>query len=253
MSSFEFSVDVAPQLVLLLALVLSFRRKLIQRYPFFVSLMSFQLLYFSAALVTYLYAVADPAHRSQLYKWVATSGLAITSIFEFGVLYELSDILFLSRMKRLEGVRRFLRWAAAILMLGASFASALVSQADLSRVLSVFQTLNLSVNLIKVGFLLVLISLTRVFRISWRGLPAGIALGLGIAAAADIGASALMSRLANLTSGTVDMIRMAGFSVCVMVWIAYIVRPQKLCAPSGNLSLSEVEAHMRELERMTQR
>ena len=77
----EFFLDVAPQLVLVFALVSFFRRKLLKRYPFFFALISFQLLYFTAALLIYLYAVSDPAHRS--YKWVATSGLAIGSIFEF--------------------------------------------------------------------------------------------------------------------------------------------------------------------------
>ena len=249
----EFCLDVAPQILLLFALALSFRHKLLRVYPFFVSLISFQLLYFAAALLIYFYALSDPAHRSHLYQWVATAGLVIGSIFEFGVLYELSDKLLLSRIKRWQGVRPFLRWTAAILVLSASVAAGLLSQANLSRVLSTFQTLNLSVNLIKIGFLLMVIVLTRVLNISWKGLPAGIALGLGISAAADIAASALMSRFANLTSGTVDMIRMAGFSVCVIVWIIYIHRRDKPYEPPNNLPLFDVEAHLQELQRMTRR
>jgi hypothetical protein len=249
----EFCLDVAPQILLLFALALSFRRKLPRVYPFFVSLISFQLLYFAAALLIYFYALSDPAHRSHLYQWVATAGLVIGSIFEFGVLYELSDKLLLSRIKRWQGVRPFLRWTAAILVLSASVAAGLLSQVNLSRVLSTFQTLNLSVNLIKIGFLLMVIVLTRVLNISWKGLPAGIALGLGISAAADIAASALMSRFANLTSGTVDMIRMAGFSVCVIVWIIYIHRRDKPYEPPNNLPLFDVEAHLQELQRMTRR
>ncbi|HWH59259.1 MAG TPA: hypothetical protein VN682_16645 [Terriglobales bacterium] len=249
----EVFLDVAPHLVLVFALVLFFRRKLLKRYPFFFALISFQLLYFATALLIYLYAVSDPAHRSQLYKWVATSGLAIGSIFEFGVLYELSDILLLSRIKRWEGVRPLLRLTTAILVLVASLASALLSQANLSRVLSTFQTLNFSVNLFKLGFLLIMILLTRVLSISWKGLPAGIALGLSISAAADLGASALMSRFANLASGTVDMIRMAGFNVCVIVWITYILRRERPWGPPHDLPLSDVEVHLRELQRMTER
>lgn len=253
MRFFEIFLDVAPHVVLVFALVLFFRRKLLKRYPFFFALISFQLLYFAAALVIYLYAVSDPAHRSQLYKWIATSGLAIGSIFEFGVLFELGDKLLLYRVKLWQGLRPFLRWATAILVLVASLASALLSQANLSRVLSTFQTLNLSVNLIKVGFLLIMILLTRVLNVSWKWLPAGIALGLGISAAADLGASALMSRFANLTSGTVDMIRMAGFNLCVIIWIAYILRREKPWVPPHDLPLSDVEAQVKELQRMTQR
>lgn len=250
----ELYLDIAPQLFLVVALVLFLLRKLLKLYPFFFSLVAFQLFDFVAALLIYRYAVSDPAHRSQLYKWTATSGLAIGSIFEFGVLYELSDTLLLSRLKRWEGVRPFLRWTAAILVLVASLASALLAQANLSRVLAIFQTLNFSVNLIKAGFLLVMILLTRALNISWKGLSAGIALGLGISAAADIGASALMSQLTNLTSGAVDMIRMAGFQICVLVWVSYILRRENPSDPPGNkLPLSDVEAQLRELQRMTER
>lgn len=246
----EFCLDVAPQLVLACALVLLLRCKLLRLYPFFFCLILFQLLDFAVALIIYYYAISDPAHRSQLYQWVATSGFAIGSMFEFGVLYELCDKLLLARITRWDGVRLFLRWTTAILVLVASLASALLSQANLSRVLSTFQTLNLSVNLIKIGFLLVLISLTRLLNISWNGLPAGIALGLGISAAADLGASALMSRVANLTSGTVDMIRMAGFNICVVVWIGYILRREQPCElREHDLPILDV----RELLRMTQR
>jgi hypothetical protein len=250
----ELYLDIAPQVFLLVALVLLVLRKLLKLYPFFFSLIVFQLLDFVAAMLIYRYAVFDPPHRSQLYKWAATSGLAISSIFEFGVLYELSDTLLLSRIRRWEGVRPFLRWTVAMLVLVASLASALLAQANLSRVLATFQTLNFSVNLIKFGFLLVMISLTRVLNISWKGLSAGIALGLGISAAADIGASALMSQLTNLTSGTVDMIRMAGFQICVLVWVTYILRRESPSDPAGNKPpLSDVEAHVRELQRMSER
>ncbi len=132
----------------------------------------------------------------------------------------------------------------------ASVVSALLPQVNLSRVLSTFQTLNFAASLIKVGFLLLVISLTRVLNISWKGLPAGIALGLGVSAAADVGASALMSRLANLSSGTVDMIRMTGFNVCVMIWLAYMIRREKACDLPQNLSFSDVEAPLQELHRM---
>jgi hypothetical protein len=83
----ELYFDIAPQLFLVVAFVLTVRRKLLKLYPFFCSLVAFQLLDFTAALLIYRYAISDPGHRSQFYKWTVTSGLAIGSIFEFGVLY----------------------------------------------------------------------------------------------------------------------------------------------------------------------
>ena len=117
-----------------------------------------------------------------------------------------------------------------------------------------FSNADFSINLIKAAFLLVMISLTRVLSISWKGLSAGIALGLGISAAADVGASWLMSQASNISSGTVDMIRMGGFQICVVVWLAYIVRRGETCELSGNdLPPFDVEASVQELQRITQR
>jgi len=250
----EFCLDVVPYLALGIALVLLLRRGLHRNYPFFTSYVIFQLVSFIVVSIVYVHTLSEPQHLSRLYKWVVTSQLLIQAFFEVGVLYELSDRVLLSSMKRLQGLRTLLRWSTATLVLTGSVASAFVARGNLTRVLETFQTLNFGVNLIKIGFLITLILLTRVLHVSWRGLPAGLALGFGISASAEVAASALMSDFTELQNGSVDRVRTAAFLVCVLVWLVYILLPQKKKDSSETgLQMSDLENHMQELQRMVRR
>jgi len=102
--------------------------------------------------------------------------------------------------------------------------------------------------------LITLILLTRVLHVPWRGLPAGIALGFGISATAEIVASALISQPGRHGYVTIDSIRMVAFHVCVLVWLLYILlSAKKKKASETNLQLSDLESHMQELQRMVRR
>ena len=81
-----------------------------------------------------------------VYQWVVTSGLAIGTIFELGVLYELCDKLFLSGLHFWADLRKAFSWIAALLLLSASVISALLARLELARAMAVFQTLDFSAN-----------------------------------------------------------------------------------------------------------
>lgn len=247
----RFYLYLAPQLFLALALVLSLRRALGKVYPFFLAYQVSQLLYFAAGLGAYFWALSDPIRLTRGYQWVVTYGAALSAAFEFGVLYEVTDHILLSRLKDSDGFRRLLRWTAAALVLVGSVISALLTRADMTRVMGAFQTLNLSINLIKVGFLAALVLLTRFLNISWKGLSAGISLGFGISAAAEFGATALFTKNSNVTA---DLIRMAAYHLCVVIWIIYIVRLKKSRpVAQKQFSLEEFERHMEELQKVVRK
>jgi len=249
-----FYFFIAPNVLLAIAMGLFLRRGGRTRYVFFFSSMLFQLGYFLAAIVAYLYALSDPVRLTYVYQWVVTSGLAIGTIFELGVLYELCDKLFLSGLHFWADLRKAFSWIAALLLLSASVISALLARLELARAMAVFQTLDFSANLLKIGLLLTLLLFTRVLGISWRSLPVGIALGFGISAVAEVAASALMSQPGQRGHFTVDLIRMAAFHVCVLVWLVYILLPEKKKDfDETGLRPSELESHIQELQRMVRR
>lgn len=242
---------VAPQLLLALALLLLVRRRLGKLYPFFLAYQISQLVYFGTSLAVYFWALSDPVRLTRKYQWVVTYGGALGALFEFGVLYELTDHILFSRLKHSDSFRSLLRWTVATLVLAGSVSSALLTRADLNQAMRAFQGLNLSVNLIKVGVLAALVLLTRFLNVSWKGLSAGISLGFGISAVAEFGATALFSTTGNVA---VDIVRMAAFHICVVIWIIYIARRENFRARTPNpVPLEQLERHFEELQKVVRR
>jgi Na+-driven multidrug efflux pump len=70
-------------------------------------------------------------------------------------------------------------WAAALLVLSAALLSlsAQLLRNDAEQLWPIFQTLEFSANLVKLGLLLVLLVCTIGLKIPWKGLPAGLILG----------------------------------------------------------------------------
>ena len=185
------------------------------------------------------------------YRWVITAGTALSLIFELCVLYELANELMRSRSSSARVLRGVLRWTAAILLLVAAIVSALFAQPGLQRVIKVFQTLDFSSNLIIIGLLLSLLLFSRMLHVSWRSLPAGIALGFGVLASAEIAASSLLSLLGRPGYVTVDLVRAVAFHMCVLVWLFYIFFPPRDPTIRGRgLNKLELESWDQQLERM---
>src|SRR5881394_2949003 len=117
-------LNIAPQVILVAAAVVFFRRRLHIVFPFFFGLMLFQLAYFGALALAYAYALTDPVRLSYVYQWVFISSLGTIAILQFGVLYELCDRLLLSSLRFWTNIRELLSWIAAFLLLTASMISA---------------------------------------------------------------------------------------------------------------------------------
>lgn len=247
-----FYLWIAPHLLLGAVLFFLHRRRLRPRVPLFFISCFFGLVYFLAGFASYIrWSVLHPGTVSGLYYGVLVVGFALSALFEFAVLYEIADGLILSNSYLSKSLRPLLRWTAATALLVAVAISALLSRPDLARIITVFQTLAFSANLIKIGLLFTLLLFTRALGISWRSLPAGIALGFGISAAAELGASALLSELGRSGYLSMDLIRMASFHICVVVWLIYVLLPEKpKSLETSPEQLSEIELRMQELQRI---
>jgi hypothetical protein len=116
----------------------------------------------------------------------------------------------------------------------------------------VFQILDFAANLIATGLLLALILCARALRISWRALPAGIALGFGINASAELCASALLSVLVGRNGYiATDFIRTGSYQLCVLIWVIYILKRERLPRFQGkHLGKVELETWDDELQKM---
>ena len=245
----------APNLLLLVALLWIFHRKLHRQYAIFAAYLVLQLAYFATALIVDLLIPRHLASRN-IYLWTLIFGLGLSAVTEMALLYELAAKLIFSRFKDSSPLKNILHWTAGTSVLLAVLASASLAWTSSERLLNIFQTLDAFTNLVALGLLFAIVVLTRVLSIPWRSLNAGIALGLGVLAATELAGSDILSKLGTSTKGyiTSDLVRMSGFHICTVIWLVYILLPGSSRGKSEpDLQVSELEFHSQQVQRMAGR
>lgn len=242
---------IAPHALLVVCLAVFLRRGLAKQFPFFLAYGLFESAHFAAMIAAYVSALRNPVHPQGLFRWVAVWGLGIISLLSFGVIYELVNQLILSRSTLARTLRPVMRWSAALLLLLTAITSGRLAVTGVERVMNVFQVLDFSSSVLQVGLLAVLFLFSRVLRISWQSLPVGIALGLGILGCAELAAAPLLAAFGAHRYAVIDVLRMAGFHVCVLIWLGYLVFPERVPNFVGDpLPAEELESWNQELQRM---
>jgi hypothetical protein len=242
---------VAPNVLLGCCALLLWRRHLHRKYPIFAAYVAFLLLEFLSLLIAdvlILHSIISLA----TYRWLLVVGTGIAAALQIAVLYELARELLLSRSALAHWVGSLLRSSLAIALIAAVGFFALFPQTGSERVVLAFQGLDFASNLIGVGLLLALMLCTRAFRISWRSLPAGIALGFGINATAELCGAALLSVFVGRNGYVAtDFIRTGSYHVCVLIWLVYILKPDRPPNFKGKrLGKVDLETWGRELQKM---
>ena len=240
---------IAPNVLLGIVLLRFLRLRLQRRLPFFFTYIVFQL----AEFVILFTINFSPTFSRLQYEWVFVIGLGISAFLKLAVVYEVANDLLVSRSVLAPVLKRLLRWIAAFLLLVSAVGSAVLTRSSVERVENVFHVLDLSSNVVLVGLLLVLFMFRKVFVISWRGCTAGIALGFGVYASAELATVALRVEYGR-SEIVIDAISMAAYQVCVLIWLVYFFLPERLPALTGTgLQTSELESWDQELERLAQR
>jgi hypothetical protein len=240
----------APNVLLLPCLYGLLRRGNHQTFPLFVAYIAAQLAVFAAALPVALALVGSPSYML-VSRRVLIADVGVSGLLGLGVMYELADKLIATRASLKPVMQHLMRWTVAFLILIAAFSTALIPQSGIEQIMKVFQVLDFSSNLVKLGLLLVLVGFSRVLRVSWRSLPAGIALGFAVSAAAEMAAAPLFSELGRSYYQRLDLIRMVAFHACVLIWLVYIFLPGNPPSFSGHRpDRTDLEAWDQELQKM---
>jgi hypothetical protein len=221
-----------------------------RQLPIFSSYVVFECIQF---VVLFVISIHTP-FSAILYRKVLVIGEGISSILELGVIYEVASELVFSHSSLASILRPAFRVTLAVLALGAAIAAGAFTDISLERVTNLFQVVDFSSNLIEAGMVLALFVFARVSQISWRNWIAGIALGLGIAACIDLAGAALRAGLGKSAFVAVDITQMAGFHVCVLIWLgALFLGDHAPAFADANLKASDLELWDKELQRMVQR
>ena len=238
---------IVPNILLAPCIYGLIRKRRYRELPLFVGYTAIQFIFF---VVSITLDRVSTVTLSQ-YRWGILILTAVSAFVELAVLYELAESLVVSRSSLSRVLRPLMRWVIAVLLLVTAASLATFNRGSMGQVMNAFQALDLPTNAIKLGLLLTLVLFARALRISWRSLPAGIALGFAISASTEIAAAPLFSELGRTHYAQIDVFRLAGFHLCVLVWLLYIFLPEKPPNFSGHRpDRTDLEAWDQELQKM---
>lgn len=247
-----FCLWITPHLLLAFIVVAFVSKQITKLIPFFFLFLVAEICFFVAGMASYLWVVSF--HHPGAYPWyheINLFGTGLSAVLQLGALYELATELLFSRPSLAPSLRSVFRWSAAVLVLTAAGLSATLSQSSLLRVLNILATLDFCVSFLKIGLLLVLLVCTRLLHISWKTLLAGIALGFGVWSSVELGASVLLPVLGSPAFLPIDYVRMAGFQLCTLIWLIYVIRDSgSPISGRSSLSVSELEILSKQTEKM---
>jgi hypothetical protein len=240
---------IVPHLICGAAALIAFRKNIHKAYPAFLSLLVFSFVF----ELWIVWAVALVWRSPHLHKWLTVFDVVAVFLLEMLVLHELLGKCRISADSLSRLLRPLPRWAAAFTILFAVLVTASLPQTAQEEVMKVFVTVDLGLNIIAAGLLLTILLAVRILDIALPRVAFGIALGLGITSAVEIGISPLISVFGRRSYITLDLVRMVAFHIAALVWLVYFLLPERSVARfhSGPL-VSELQARVQDLQRMVE-
>jgi hypothetical protein len=240
---------VAPNLLLLVLAFLIWRRRLQRRFPVFVL---FAVVIALEQLTVYA-ADVIPSVTGDTFWRVLWGGLLVEALLKFALIGEIFGRVFGQYPSLAKLGTLLIRGVGVVLVLLATAAAAYTQRDSTYWIISGAHILEQTIYIIECGLILFLFVFAAYFKLSWNRSSFGIAVGLGISACVHLATWALMANagLSVYYRNLLDLINMATYHLCVLIWFYYLLGPQTISATSA-VSLPEhsLELWNRELERL---
>jgi hypothetical protein len=240
---------IAPHVLQVIIVVLMIRRRWLQQFPMFFLYTAFEVLQFAILFSISRTHVGFGSGYAHAYS----VGLALSTAIRFGVIQELFRHFF-RRYPALEGSGRLLVRGATVVLLvlavGLAFAAP-GKGADI--LLNTTYVLDRTVSVLQCGLLISLFMFSRYFVLSWSSRAFGIAWGLGMFAGVELAAAVIRLHLGGFGNSSVNLITMATYHACVLIWIFYLTVAER--EPRGVLKAipeHDLDIWNRELQHLIQ-
>ena len=240
---------VAPSFLLLILAVLIWRRKLYKQFPVF-------LVYTVVVAVEQLtLCVTDvlPSVSPQSWWYLFWAGLLAEAVVKFALIGEIFSAVAGSYPSLAKLGKSLISGVGVVLVLLATLAAAYTPKDNIYWIVSGAHLLEQTTYLIECGLILFLFLFAAYFKLHWGRLAFGITLGLGISACVHLATWALMAN-GNFSAQyrvLLDLLNLATYHVCVLIWFYYLLAPHKSvitsAVPQPELGL---EMWNKELERL---
>lgn len=225
------------------------RRRLHRQFPMFFLYTVFEILQFAV-----LFTISrSHLHFGGGYVRVYSVGLALSTAVRFAVIYELFSHFF-RLYPALDGAGRLLFRGATIVLLLVAVGLAFSAPGNGTDLLvNATYALDRTVSVLQCGLLISLFLFSRYFVLSWRSHAFGIALGLGVFATVELAASAIRLHLGVFGKWPVNLLTMATYYCCVLIWVFYLMAPEREPQyPARTLPKYDLEIWNQELQRLLQ-
>jgi hypothetical protein len=241
----------APQALQLALAAILYRRGSYRQYPIF-----FSYLIFEAVEQFVLYGLDVVPSVSEDTWWLAFSvGLVAEGCIRLALAGELLSHLTRNRVAIARTAGRLMSVMGACLVLAATLAAA-YTPIDSHHFALGYRAhlLQQTLYLIECGLIVFLFVFASFCHSTWSRAAFGIALGRGISSSVHLATWAMMAN--GGLSGSrylLDFLNMATYHVCVLIWMYYLLVPQKVAAASAvSLPENDLELWNREVERLIQ-
>jgi hypothetical protein len=240
---------VAPNLLFLFLGLVLWRRKLAQQFPAFVA---FAIVGSVGELAVYAADVV-PMISAQTFWRVDWASLLVEGLLKFALIGEIFARVLGSYSSLARLGRSSIRAVGVILVLVAALAAAYAPKDSVFGIVSGAHLLEQTIYFIESGLLVFIVGLALYFRLSFGRPLFGITLGLSISACVHLASWAVIANagLPDQTRALFDLVRMATYHACVLLWFYYLLVPGKVVVKSAvPLPENTLDVWNRELERL---
>ncbi len=237
---------IAPHVVLAVVAVLLLIRRLYTRFPVF-----FLYTWYEVVEFVLLFAITVIGHnQGALYARVFLITFVISTALRFGVLQEIFNNVFREHGQVDALARVSLRWTTGLLLAGAVLCAIFASGQTADNLTAGLAWVGRGVAIIQCGLVLFLLLFSRLFGLSLQSYVFGIALGFGILSSVDLANWAMHTReLTESMASALDLLPTGGYHVVVLLWLGYLVAPERKLLQLRDVPVDELDRWNRELER----
>ncbi|MFZ0319308.1 MAG: hypothetical protein WAL56_09290 [Candidatus Sulfotelmatobacter sp.] len=242
---------VGPNVFLLGLAILSCRRKLYRQFPVFL------IFAFVVAGEQFIVYAADviPSVSAATFWRVFWAGLLVEALAKFALIAEIFGTVFGQYDSIAELGKRVIRGLGVVLVVVATVMAAYAPIDNLRySFISHAHILDQTIYMVECGLLVFIFVFAGYFRLRWKHIPLGIALGLSVSACVHLGTWAVMANGGLLDKRyLLDFLNMATYHACVLIWCYFLLVPKKIATTSAvSLPENNLDIWNRELERLLQ-
>ena len=237
---------IAPRVLQVLLLAVLIKRNLHPRFPIFTGYTIFSLCNFCALFFL------SPASLAAYFKWYS-SVLVINTALRFGIVHELFSHVFASRSSLYRIEKRLFRWTTMLMLCVSIAFAAFTTASDVASTWFDVHVLERSGHIVLWGLILYLFMLSSYLHLTWDRLDFGIAVGFGILSSMGLALDAIRSQIGLASHLTLDLLDMASYHCCVLIWLFYLLSPERKREPAPDaIPHTDLEVWNRELDQLLQ-